>query len=366
MSGMAAPSPASPADGEWAECLVPPTDPPPDLEQEIRRVVGRNTVFGPRLAHAPWVARAEVRLIDGPFAYLPRALRERIALVVAQDNSCRYCYGVQRALLRIGGHSEADVDRMVRDSHLTSLPPAERAAVDWARRIARASPRPTASDFRALLATGLDRRVALEVAALAAFASFMNRVATLIALPMEALVTLPTSPVFRVVRPLLAWSLKWRRKSPLPPPRPNDGPCARLVAELGDSPTAHVLRSMVDEACASPILPKRTKALVMAVVARALWCAYGEAEARAMLAAEGFGAADADEVLATLASPRLDAREARLVPFARETVRYQAGMVQTRIRAVCRDMTPAEAVELVGIVALANATCRLSAILPDP
>src|SRR5205823_551117 len=68
--------------------------------------------------------------------------------------------------------------------------------------------------------------------------------------------------------------------------------------------------------------PRRTKTLVFAVVARALGCARSEVESRVALEREGLGARDVDEVLATLASARLDAREARLVPFARETVRY--------------------------------------------
>jgi alkylhydroperoxidase family enzyme len=102
---------------------------------------------------------------------------------------------------------------------------------------------------------------------------------------------------------------------------------------------------------------------VMVVVARALDCRYGESEARAVLARQGFAAADVDEVLATLSSPRLDAREARLVPFARETVRYQPAVIQSRVREVCRDLGPAETAEAIGIIALANAVCRLSVVL---
>jgi len=348
---------------EWAECLLPPAEMPPPLAKEIRGIIGRGPAFVPRLAHAPWVLRAVARHINGFLAYLPHALSDRIGLVVTQDNSCRYCYGMHRSLLRIAGHSEADVDRIVRDSMLVDLSPAERIAVDYARRLSRCTPRPDREDFEKLVAAGFDERAAVEVAADVAAGSFMNRIATLAALPPEPLEAVTGASYFGIIRPFLALGFHKRPPRPLPPPQPNDGPCARVVAALGDSPSAHLLRATIDGAFASPILPTRTKALVLAVVARALDCPYGEKEARALLGSEGFAAADVDHVLETLSSPRLDAREARLVPFARETVRYQTAVIQSRMRDVSRELSPAEMTELIGTIALANAVCRLSVLL---
>jgi alkylhydroperoxidase family enzyme len=102
---------------------------------------------------------------------------------------------------------------------------------------------------------------------------------------------------------------------------------------------------------------------MLAVIARAMGCGYGEQEARGFLRDDGVSARDVDEVLSSLDSPRLDARERRLVPFARETVRYQTATIQARFREVCRDFTPAEILETAGTVALANAACRLSVVL---
>jgi uncharacterized peroxidase-related enzyme len=349
---------------EWPECLLPAADVPPVLAKEIRGMIGSGPAFVPRLAHAPWVVRTVARVIAGPLAYLSSTLEERIALVVSQDNSCRYCYGIHRSLLRIAGHSEAQVDRIVRDSLIVDLSPSERAAVDYARRLSRCGPRPGPADFQRLVAAGLDPRAAVEIVAQVAAGCFMNRVSTLAALPPEPLEAMTATPYFRLIRPIIALGFRRKRPRPQPPP-PNEGPYAPLVAALGDSPTAHVVRATIDEAYASPILSRRTKALVLAVVARALGCVYGEREARVMLAQEGFTAADVDQLLATLSSPRLDAREARVVPFARETVRYQPAVIQARIREVCREMSPPEAAELIGTIALANAICRLSVLL-DP
>jgi alkylhydroperoxidase family enzyme len=123
---------------------------------------------------------------------------------------------------------------------------------------------------------------------------------------------------------------------------------------------------MIDGAWSTPALPQRTRALLLAVVARALNCPYGESEARRLLAGEGLGATDVDEILTHLGSPRLDPREARLVPFARETVRYQPAAIQRRVREACEGMSREETLETIGTVALANALCRLSVILDAP
>jgi alkylhydroperoxidase family enzyme len=88
-----------------------------------------------------------------------------------------------------------------------------------------------------------------------------------------------------------------------------------------------------------------------------------EGEAREALAAEGFGSADVEEILANLGSPKLDARERLLMPFARETVRYRTGAIQERTRALGETLSAEEVVEAVGITALANSVGRLSILL---
>ena len=81
--------------------------------------------------------------IANPYTALPPDLIDRIHLVVSQDNSCRYCYGVQRAILRIHGLTDADIERLVRDGQTHDASPAERAAMEFARRVSRADPSET-------------------------------------------------------------------------------------------------------------------------------------------------------------------------------------------------------------------------------
>jgi AhpD family alkylhydroperoxidase len=307
--------------------------------------------------------RANTALMQRPFAYAPPMLCDLVALVVSQDNSCRYCYGAQRAVLRIHGFSDDQIDRLLRDFHVAALSPPERAALDFARRLTRANPRPGRAEFEAVVHAGLPREAALEVAAVAASANFSNRLGTFLALPQEAIERFVGGPLFRFVRPLVAWRMRPRPARPTAPPVANDGPGTATIAALGTSPTAHVVRNIVDGAWGSPVLPRRTKTLLLGVVGRALGCGNTEAEARALRATHGFAPRDHDEILGTLRSRRRDAREARLVPFARETVRYQPEAIHARTREVVAGFTPEEILEAVGVLAIANAMGRLSVVL---
>jgi len=256
---------------------------PAAMAAEVRRRIGATPGWLPRLAPLPWLVRALTELVDHPVAFAPPALCDLVALAVSQDNSCRYCYGIQRAVLRIHGYRDEQIDRLVRDAHMGDLTAGERAALDFARRLTRSNPRPGRSEHDAVVAAGLSPIVVAEVGAIAAAGNFANRVATLLALPAEPLAAFVQSRVFRVVRPLMAWRMRPRPKAPEPLPHPNDGPCARLVAALDGSPSARVLRHIIDDALASPVLPRRTKMLMLAVVGKALGCRYAQQEARDQL-----------------------------------------------------------------------------------
>ncbi|HZP43727.1 MAG TPA: hypothetical protein VFD84_19750 [Candidatus Binatia bacterium] len=350
------------ASDEWGECLVPRSSVPEDLKAAVRRAIGVVPGWLPRVAPCPWLARAMTALIQRPVAFAPPDLCDLIALVVSQDNSCRYCYGMQRTAMRIYGFDDAHIDRLIRDFHAAALPREQQAALEFARRVTRANPRPGRPELEEVLAAGVTREVAVEVVALAALNTFANCGSTLLALPPEPIQRFTAHPLFRVVRPLIAWRIRPRPRPPEPAPPPAEGPCGRVVGALGRLPSARVLRGIIDDAWASDILPRRTKTLLLGVVGKVLGCQHAEEEARAFLAAD-FSPAEVDDVFTHLHSPRLDAREARLVPFARETVRYQPGAVQRRLREVARGLTVAETVETVGVLALANTVCRLSVVL---
>ena len=255
---------------DWGQCLLTPVPLPPALTADLRGRFGFIPAWASRLVRTPWVLHAFYAFVQKPVAYVSPGLCDLIGLVVGQDNSCRYCYGAQRALLKIVGYRDEDLERLERDFHLQDQSPGERAALELARRLSRAEPRPTSADLHAVARQGLDPRAVTEVAVVTAGGVFANRISTLLALPIETrLESLMDKPLFRLVRPFVAWRMREKPRAPVPPPQPNDGPFAAIVTALGDSPAAGVVRRTVDDALDSDVLPRRTKALMVAVVARA-------------------------------------------------------------------------------------------------
>jgi AhpD family alkylhydroperoxidase len=347
----------------WGECILPTVDVPATLAADVEKLLGARPMWLARLGRLPWLARLDATLSSMPVAFAEPRLCQLVVLIVSRDNSCRYCYGVQRSLLRIAGYDEQAIDRLERDLASAHLTPVERTALDLARRLSRANPLPTAGDFAPLLSAGMSAPAVIEIAAIAAASGFLNRVSTFTALPPEAeLEAMPTRPFFRFLRPFVARRTRLVRRPEEPPP-PATEPFGRLVAALGTSPLAGVFRRLVDELFGAGALPRRTKALLCAVVARALGCRYVEDEARRLAVADGLDDAAIDEVLSTLASPRLTVLERRLVPFARETVWFQPAAIQQRVREVTCDLDPDAALEMIVTMGAANGLGRLSVVL---
>ena len=349
---------------DWGECWLTPPPMPRALAADVKKWTGGIVpAWATYTAAVPWVALACARVIQKQLAHMPLPLFDLIGLIVSQDNSCRYCYGATRTILKILGYREDQVDRIERDLHLSDLSRPEQVALEFARKVTHANPRPTALDRQALLRAGYSPAVVAEITFVASFAGFPNRIATFFALPPEGFEKMVDRPLARLLRPLIAWRMSGKRVPAVPLPQPNTGFCTAVVAALDGSPTAHVVRAITDDAFASPILPLRTKLLMLAVISRALGCEHAGNEARDGLAAEGLGPADVDEILANLGSPKLDRRDALLVPFARETVRFQASAIQRRTRDLTRELPVEEVIEAVGVASLANATGRLSVLL---
>ena len=73
---------------------------------------------------------------------------------MSQDNSCRYCYGIQRLMLRVFGVAEARIQRLEQGLLDAEIDPRAKAALEFARRVSRAAPLVSGADAEALLATG--------------------------------------------------------------------------------------------------------------------------------------------------------------------------------------------------------------------
>ena len=350
------------------ECLLE-RRPDPDQERLVRRAVG---VSPPSLAYfsaCPWIARSFVatRYTNRQLVHIDFDLADRVFLTVSQDNSCSYCYQAQRLGMRLLGIPEAQIQRMEESLFKADLDPRDRLALDLARRISRASPLPTGADKKPLLNAGYSDGAIHEVAAVAAGTVSANRINTLPAIPAPD-GDLLDGRLAKLLRPLIAWRLrsKMRRGAPdFLTDEEKSGPYSYLIEAFDGLPIARALRRTLDDAWESPILSRRAKALVFAVIARGLGCRRSEREAIRLLGEEGLDESQVEEILAHLASPALDPVEAAIVPVARETIRYTPAQIQRRAREVRDRLSLEQFVELVGIAALANSFGRLG-FVADP
>jgi hypothetical protein len=125
-----------------------------------------------------------------------------------------------------------------------------------------------------LRAVGWAPEAIREIAFLAASHVYFNRIATLPAMPVARLERMARLPGLELVGLVHRWLSRAR---PRPEPLPREacgGPWSYLVEALSSLPVARGLRRVLDEACASPGLPRRTKLLVFAVIARTAACSH--------------------------------------------------------------------------------------------
>jgi AhpD family alkylhydroperoxidase len=351
---------------EWDACLLEPRS-APEVERRFRRETGRPDSTIRYFAGIPWLEDAMIALsveVERRVALAPE-LADLVGLVVSQDNSCRYCFAATRAFLLVLGMSPDRIARLEQNLLTADLEPRERAALEFARRVSRSNPLPGPADLAALRQHGYSELEISEIAGSVGLHVVFNRMATLSALPPGRMENLPDRWTVRLLRPLVAFSLrKVRRRVPPRPLAPDErkGPFAQVVNGLDGLPLASTLRRTLDGMWASDVLPRRTKALVFAVVGRALGCPLSEGEGRLLAAGEGLDAEPVDEILAHLASPVLDPVEQVAVPFARETVWYQPAQIQRRARQVMEALSRDRFLELISVAALANMVCRLGIV----
>ena len=348
---------------EWGPPLAPPVV-LSDWEAEAKQRFGGSSDYLRRVAPIPWLRRACAAWVLCPITALPLRLADLVFLVVSQENSCRYCYGAARAHMRILGYSERVIGRIEREMQLAELDEKDQAFIRFCRNLARSNPRPARAQREELIRLGFSPRAVTEASFLIVDHCFHNRVATFIAAPPVVVYErLGRSILGRLLRPILATAN--RRSIPVPAdfvPK-DDAPFARINAPLVGLPAAYLLNETLIDAFDSPVLSRRLKGLVFAVVARILECRFCEPESRRLLRKEGLEDAEVDACLSALASPKLDERESAVLAWARDTVHYQPAQIQKRTRALSDIIGMEATLEAVGVAALANATVRLGMLV---
>jgi AhpD family alkylhydroperoxidase len=353
---------------EWESPLVEPF-PDPALQSYARRRWGIPNPTIAYFAPVPWLARAVIDLHPeyGLLMHLDETVADLIVLVVSQENSCRFCYAATRGLLWAQGMSWTRIQRIEQDLTRADLPPQTMAAVAFGRSQSRSGPAGARAAREALHRSGLGVDEMKEIAFTAALTDFNNRALTIPAIPAYPIESLPDRLHVRLLRPLLGLIVKRHRYRGRPTaldPVPHYA-YGRLIESYAGSPSGAILARTLAEMWASPHLTRRSKLLILAVIARGLGCEVCAPEVSEALGREGLKQSTLAQVLTHLDAPELDPIERLLVPFARETIWYEPASIQRRARTLRARLSNPQLLEAIGVAALANGLCRMGATVLD-
>jgi uncharacterized peroxidase-related enzyme len=116
---------------------------------------------------------------------LTRIQREMIASVVSAVNGCEYCLHHREAILRRWMENDPLVDQIVHGDTHAPIDPQDRAMLDFAVKLARTPNEMTQADVEILRAAGFDDRAILDIAQIAAYYAFTNRLSNGLGLELE-------------------------------------------------------------------------------------------------------------------------------------------------------------------------------------
>jgi len=159
----------------------------PSLPDDVRErilAVQEKSGFVPnvflKLARRPAEFRAffayydALMLKDGA---LSKAEREMVVVATSALNNCLYCVVAHGAILRIYQKDPLIADQLATNYLKASLPPRQRAMLDFACKVAVSSATIDNEDYRVLQEHGFDTEAAWDIAAIAAFFALSNRIA---------------------------------------------------------------------------------------------------------------------------------------------------------------------------------------------
>ena len=109
---------------------------------------------------------------------LTKAEREMIAVAVSAQNHCFYCLISHGAVLRVRGKDPVLADTIAANYRAADLTPRQRAMLDFAVKITKASDTCGEEDIEALRAHGFSDEDIMDIVQTAAFFNYSNRVAS--------------------------------------------------------------------------------------------------------------------------------------------------------------------------------------------
>jgi uncharacterized peroxidase-related enzyme len=114
---------------------------------------------------------------EGRSSGLTKGDREMIVTTTSAANQCLYCVVAHGAILRIYEKKPLLADQVAVNHRKADITPRQRAMLDFAMKVCKASHEMEDADFTALHAHGFDDEDAWDIAAITAFFGLSNRMA---------------------------------------------------------------------------------------------------------------------------------------------------------------------------------------------
>ena len=140
----------------------------------------KTTTIDPEIAKWFWDG---VKIILLRESTIPRILKESIAVVVSEANSCKYCSHAHGMILQFLGFSEEQLVDL--KTKYEKFPKKERAALDFALKINDAAYKTTDADHQVLRDLGYDDRQIVEITSVAAAFNWANIIADALGTELE-------------------------------------------------------------------------------------------------------------------------------------------------------------------------------------
>ncbi|HEX6720755.1 MAG TPA: peroxidase-related enzyme [Burkholderiaceae bacterium] len=162
---------------------------PADLRERIEQVQEK-AGFVPNvflaLAHRPDELRAFMAYHDALLlregSNLTKGEREMIIVATSGANNCLYCVVAHGAILRVYEKKPLIADQIAVNHRKADITPRQKAMLDFALKVTRASHEIGDADFDALRAHGFNDEDIWDIAGISAFFGLSNRMANLISL----------------------------------------------------------------------------------------------------------------------------------------------------------------------------------------
>jgi len=164
-------------------------DLPADIRERIQQVQEK-AGFVPNvflaLAHRPAEFRAFLAYHDALLlkegGHLSKGEREMIIVATSGANNCLYCVVAHGAILRVYEKKPLIADQIAVNHRKADITPRQKAMLDFALKVTRASHEIGEADFEVLRSHGFDDEDIWDIAAISAFFGLSNRVANVIGL----------------------------------------------------------------------------------------------------------------------------------------------------------------------------------------